>query len=204
MSGISLSVDVVDRISPKILAVTSHLSDMRGLHNAMGYAARTLTREHLRTLNKHTTANRLGASPKGHWSQAAENTSMESDANSATVTISHPGIGRAMHDVTITPGAGNKCLTIPLIAQAYNLRAAAVWESEQLFVKPAKNAKGKDVAVAGKRLPDGTFQPWYLLVPSVRQAQDRSLLPSDTEYERAAVDGAIDYLQFVRRSLSFS
>jgi hypothetical protein len=204
MSGLSLSVDVVNRVSPAIQAVTRELTDLRGLHNAMGYAARTLTRNHLIELagSRHDTANRLGAKPSGHWAQAAEDTTFESDANSATVTIAHPGIGRAMHDVTITPGSGKKFLTIPLIAQAYDLRAAAVWAAEELFIAKAKDQSGKDYAVAGKRLSDGSFQAWYLLVPSVHQAQDRSLLPSDTEYERAAVDGAIDYLQFVRRSLS--
>jgi len=202
MSGLSLSVNVVNRVSPAILAVTRELTDLRGLHNAMGLSARTLTRDHLIDLagSRHDTANQLGAKPSGHWAQAAEKTTMESDANSATVTIAHPGIGRAMHDVTITPGEGKKFLTIPLIAQAYNLRAADVWAAEELFIPKREDQSGK--AVAGKRRSDGSFQPWYLLVPSVHQAQDRSLLPSDTEYERAAVDGAIDYLKFVRRSLS--
>ena len=198
MSGLSLSVDVVNTVSPKIRAVTRCLTDLRGLHDAMGYAARTLTREHLLALNSHATANRLGAQPSGHWAQAAEKTTFEADATSATVTIAHPGIGRAMHDVTITPGAGKKFLTIPLIAYAYNLRAASV---DGLFV-----AKGKQggLFLAKKESPekDAPVRAWYLLVPSVHQAQDRSLLPSDTEYERAAVDGAINYLEFVKRSLT--
>jgi len=204
MSGISLSVDVVNAVSLKIRAVTGLLPDLRGLHDAMGYAARTLTRDHLIGLagTRHDTANRLGATPSGHWAQAAEKTTFTADATSATITITQPGIGRAMHDVDIHPSGGAKTLTIPLIAQAYNLRAASVWESEGLFVVKGKNSKGSGAALAVKRLSDGSLQPWYLLVPSVHQKQDRSLLPSNAAYERAAVDGAIRYLEFVHRSLS--
>ena len=202
MSGISLSIDVINPISAKVRAVTEHLTDRRGMHNAMGFAARNLTRDHLNDIatSRHATASRLGATPSGHWAQAAEKTTMESDATSATVTISHPGIGRALHDVDITPGAGKKFLTIPLLAQAYNLRAARV---EGLFVAKGKNG-GLFLAKKESEDKDAPVRAWYLLVPSVHQAQDRSLLPSNTEYERAAVDGAIDYLKFVKRSLSLS
>lgn len=195
MSGISLNVDVQEGSTPKLRQFLAGLTDLRGLHESIGLRARTLTRDHLIGIagSRHATANKLGASPSGHWAQAAEKTSFEADANSATVTISHPGIGRAMHDVDILPKG--KCLTIPLIAFAYNVRAAAVWESEGLFVLKSKSGNAK--AVAGKRLAGGTFQPWYLLVPKVHQAQDRSLLPSDDEYRIAGKEGARDYVNYL-------
>ena len=204
MSGLSLSVDVVSTVSPRVRAVTDLLTDFRGIHDAMGYAARTLTRDHLIGLagSRHDTANRLGASPSGHWAQAVEKTTFAADATSATVSISHPGIGRAMHDVDIYPSGGAKNITIPLIAQAYNLRASSVWESEGLFVVKGKSSKGNGAALAVKRLPDGSLQPWYLLLPHVHQKQDRSLLPTNTEYRTAAKDGAVNYLQMAQRSLS--
>lgn len=202
MSGISLSVDVQDGAKPLVSELISRLTNRTGLHQAIGMRARTLTREHLISLagTRHASAARLGATPSGHWAQAAEKSTYAADSGAATVTVTQPGIGRAFHDVDIYPSGGAKALTIPLIAQAYNLRAADVWAAEELFIPKREDQSGK--AVAGKRRSDGSFQPWYLLVPSVHQAQDRSLLPSDTEYERAAVDGAIDYLKFVRRSLS--
>ena len=204
MSGLSLSVDVVSAVSPRVRGVIDLLTNFRGIHDAMGYAGRTLTRDHLIGLagTRHGSANRLGAAPSGHWAQAVEKTTFAADAHSATISISHPGIGRAMHDVDIYPSGGAKNITIPLIAQAYNLRAASVWESQGLFVVKGKTSAGNSGAVAVKRLPDGTLQPWYLLLPHVHQKQDRSLLPSNTEYERAAVDGAINYLQMAQRSLS--
>ena len=198
-NGISLSVDVQDGATPMVRELVAQLTNPRGLHEAIGLRGRTLTRDHLIGIagSRHATANRLGATPSGHWAQAAEKTTFEADTLSATITVKHDGIGRAMHDVEITPGAGKKFLTIPLISYAYNVRAAAVWESEGLFIAKGKNSKGKDVAVAGKRLADGSFQPWYLLVPRVHQAQDRSLLPSDEEYTQAAREGTRDFVDYL-------
>ena len=196
MSGISLSVDVTNGALPLVGQLLARLTNLQGLNEAMGMRAQNLTRDHLLAIaqSRHTSAERLGAQPSGHWAQAAEKTSMQADASSATVTISHPGIGRAMHDVTILPKG--KCLTIPLIARAYTLRAASVWESEGLFVAKAKSGGGSK-AVAGKLNADGKFEAWYLLVPSVHQAQDRTLLPSDEEYSLAAKEGANDYVSFL-------
>lgn len=203
MSGISLKVDVNDGATPRVREFLERCANMRGLHEAIGLRARALTRDHLIELarDRHATANRLGATPSGHWAQAAEKTTHTADAVSATVTIAHPGIGRAMHDVDIVPTGGKKALTIPLIAQAYNLRAAAAWEQEGLFIAGGKNAKGKEVAVAVKRLGDGSLQPWYLLVPRVHQKQDRTLLPSDGEYALAAQQGARDFADYLLRKL---
>ena len=196
MSGISLNIDVQGGQPPALRAVLGLLADRTGLHDAIARRATTLTRDHLIRIasSRHATASRLGARPSGHWAQAAEKTTFSADSLAATITIAQPGIGRAMHDVDIYPGAGAKCLTIPLIAEAYNLRAADVWESEQLVVAKSKQS-GK--AFAGKRLEDGSFQAWYLLVPSVHQHQDRTLLPSDDEYRVSALEGAHDYLSYL-------
>ena len=199
MSGISLSVDVRDGASPLVGEFIAQLTNRTQLHEAIASRARTLTRDHLIGLagTRHGSANRLGASPSGHWAQATEKTSADFDATSATITVAHPGIGRAFHDVEIYPGAGKKAITIPLIAQAYNLRAASVWESQGLFVVKGKTSAGSGAAVAVKRLPDGTLQPWYLLLPHVHQKQDRSLLPSNAEYQTAAKEGARDYVDYL-------
>jgi len=196
MSGISLSVDVQDGAKPLVSELISRLTNRTGLHQAIGMRARTLTWEHLISLagTRHASAARLGATPSGHWAQAAEKSTYAADSGAATVTVTQPGIGRAFHDVDIYPSGGAKALTIPLIAQAYNLRAASVWESEGLFVVRTKNS-GKAVAV--KRLADGSLQPWYLLVPHVHQKQDRSLLPSNEEYTDAAKQGARDYVDYL-------
>lgn len=195
MSGLSLSVDVRDGATPLVRDFLARLTNRTQLNETIALRAHTLTRDHLIGLagTRHNTANRLGATPKGHWALAAELTTFTADATSATITIAQPGIGRAFHDVEIYPGAGNKAITIPLIAQAYNLRAASVWKSEGLFVVKGKRSKG-NAAVAVKRLPDGSLQPWYLLLPHVHQKQDRTLLPSDSAYQSAAQEGARFYV----------
>jgi len=196
MSGISLNIDVSDsgsRVVQRILALLTNRTEM---NEAISKKAQALTREHLRSISL-THRNKLGAPSSGHWGKAVDKTTAQFDATSATVTIAHEGIGRSMHDVDIYPGAGKKAITIPLIAQAYNLRAAAIWESEGLVIAGSKNAKGKSVAVAGKRLEGGGFQAWYLLVPHVHQKQDRTLLPSDEEYTQNAKEAALSYVGLI-------
>lgn len=112
------------------LARVAAVLDSVQLSQAMGEGVKEKTREHLAELagSRHTTADRLGASPTGHLAMAAravESASVSADAASASFSVRHPGLGRAFHDVTITPGGGRQFLTIPLNAIAYGRRISA-------------------------------------------------------------------------------
>lgn len=189
-----MKIDVTIR-SPRLLRYREKLSgpERAQLSRLMGEAVREKTRGHLIGLagSRHATANRLGATPSGHLAMAAravEGAPIEADASSATVTISHVGLNRAFGDVTIVPKSA-KALAIPLIQQAYNRRPRQM--SEPMFVLRSKKSGKSFLAIAqGKGEPPLLA---YLLVRSVTQKQDRTLLPSDGEWQAAAIEAATEF-----------
>lgn len=195
--SVVVEIKVDDQATPAQRRVIAGLEARGPLHRMMGERVQNTIRDHLAgvSLARHETANRLGASPSGFWEKAAENVgrneSLRADEAGAVVTVAHPGIGRAFHDVDIVPGAGKKCLTIPLAAEAYNQRA---YRMEGLFVV---RPKGKQPFLARK---DGAgIKPMYLLVPAVHQKQDRTLMPSEDDLRLAALQGLRSYLKFLLR-----
>jgi hypothetical protein len=162
-----------------------------GLHEAIGVELRELTAEHVRHINSHKTAQALGATPTNHLAKAAEKIAEEkstvADTTGVTLTINHPGFGRALHDVTIRPTT-SKALAIPIDAISYGVRAAQLWDSLKLFIP-------KGHAIIAMRTEDGKIKPLYLLRSSVTQKQDRSLLPNDEEFRGAGARGALTFLK---------
>lgn len=129
-------------------------------------------RKHLRgyAASHHGTATRLGAQQTGHLEKAAATMLQESDADSATVTISSPGIRRALGPLTIRP-AKARALTIPVHWMAYGKRVGEVARSHPVF-----RLKGRDVLAT---TIDGKLTALYVLRASVTIPQDRGILPSD-------------------------
>lgn len=193
-----MKIDVTVR-SPKLAVLAAQLSSSgrKEMNEAMGITVREVTRDYLTKISgeRHKSAERLGASPTGHLAQAVravEASTLNADALSATLTISHVGLSRAFHDVTITP-KNAKALTIPVSAIAYGRRAR---EFQNLFV--FKHEGGK--AFLAQRDPtSGSFRTLYLLVRSVTQKQDRTLLPSDAEWQKAAAQSALSFIKFNSR-----
>ena len=92
-------------------------------------------------------------------------------------------LGRAFHDVEIRPRVAG-ALTIPASAEAYGKRAGVLAALGWKIWRPKKRdfLMGSIEGVEPKIL--------YWLKASVRQRQDRELLPSDADMQRAAA-GAI-------------
>lgn len=191
----TLAITVQDTATPRMAQLMAGLGNRTGLHEAVGREALGLTRNHLIHIaaTRHATAERLGAAPTGHWAQAAEKTVETHDENAATITINQPGIGRVAHDVTITPKAGKKFLTIPLAAEAYGQRAYRM--NNTFFLR----SKAGQLFIARQNggARGGSLVLLYLLVKSVFQKQDRSLLPSDDEYRIAAKLGVRNYVGYL-------
>lgn len=192
-----MTITLTGNLSPAMRALADSLSGARQaeLSQAMGEEVQQLTADYLQMLagSRHATASRLGAAPSNHLGQAAEKVAapaaLSATAAAATLTINHPGMSRALRDVTILPRASS-FLAIPMAAAAYNRRPAQIWAQMHLFA-----AKGKIWA------PQGEGQPpllMYVLVRSVTQKQDRTLLPSDAELARAAREGALNYIRMAR------
>lgn len=190
-----MNITISDLVSPKLGALIARLSPTgrQDLNRAMGYEVQRLTVDHLRQIaaTRHNTANKLGGTPTNHWAQAAEKVAQPSSLTSvtglgATLTINHPGITRALRDVTIKPKEA-KSLAIPVRGLAYGRRPAELWDRLNLFIPKGRRfiamRTGKKITVL------------YLLVRSVTQKQDRSLLPTDAEFHKAAARGALQYLK---------
>jgi hypothetical protein len=161
----------------------------RSLHQAMGTEVQVLTAEYLRKIAaaRHSTAEKLGATPTGFLADASEKVAapgaLAANSDHAMLSISFPGVGRAFHEVKITPKQA-KFLAIPVHAIAYGKRARFLWDSLKLFIP-------KGSRFICMRMRDGkTLLRLYVLVRSVTQPQDRTLLPSQEEWVEAAGLGA--------------
>lgn len=155
-----------------------------------------------------TKRNKLGAPSSGYFADAAEGTHVKATNDVAIVSINHPGISRAVRDITISPGPGRKFLAIPVIAEAYNKRAydvtglvAIVSGDKGVLMKPSKADPNWVVTYKSRKysgpnkfttrtIQGGEFGTvWFVLVRTVHQKQDRSLLPSDAAIAIAADQG---------------
>jgi len=122
---------------------------------------------------EHRTANRLGARPTGHLSEAYEG--IESQSTAAAASLLVPGASRlraAFGRYVITPRAGSKFLTIPVAAEAYGRRAR---EFDDLFFLRAGPRKTPILA----RNAGGGLQTLYVLVPKAEIPEDKNLIPFD-------------------------
>ena len=196
-----LSFDVRDAVQPALDRLSAAFTDTTKLNRKIGGDVLSLVRDYLTQIaeERHESAEKLGASPSRHWGNPDTYTTMRAGADSAVIGISKPGIGRVAHDVTITPVEGKQWLSIPLIAQAYNQRARAI--AGLFFVQP----KGKDFALLGRRTDNrydrddaqdartSSVEWVYLLVKSVHQNQDRTLLPPDEAFLFVASRAADEY-----------
>ena len=193
----NLRIKISDGLSPRLQSLMRLLggAGLRELHQAAGTELQRITVDHVARIaaTRHATAERLGAAPTNHFAQAAEKvaaaSALSADPSGATLTISHPGFIRAFRTVKIVPREA-KSLAIPIHALSYGHRAGELWDRMHLFIPKGKNIIAATIG--------GTLTPLYALCKSVTQKQDRSLLPSDAEFQKAAVDGAKGWLGMAR------
>ncbi|RYD38766.1 MAG: hypothetical protein EOP87_00940 [Verrucomicrobiaceae bacterium] len=108
------------------------------------------------------------------------------------------GLGRAFRDVTIRPGAGKKFLTIPACAETYGRRVGEFPPDEFKF---AILYAHRPFPVLLWRFSGGKHKRGdlaYWLRRSVVQKQDRTLLPSDEDYQTIGRARAASYILSLR------
>lgn len=150
------------------------------LFSVASNAVAILVRSHLSRLGswKHESANRLHGQPTGFLRKAARDTVFDASENGGEVIIPAP-LGRAFHDVEIRPKDA-AALTIPASAEAYGKRASVLAALGWNIFRP----KGKRFLMGAKNGEDPKILYW--LASSVKQRQDRELLPSDDELKTTA------------------
>ncbi len=148
-----------------------------------------LLRRHITRVGqtRHTTANRLGATPTRHF-QGKKVWPAVADGATASVPIAIPGIRRAFGPLTIRP-RNKQALTIPMHPESYGKTVQDMRKAGWAIFRP----KGKRV-LWGYHLPTGKRILAYRLVPSVTLNHDPTLLPTGTEIGNAFADGVAESL----------
>ena len=195
MSGLKIEVDVVgfDHFAEELQRYRNAIADRRPLHAAMAVPAAELTRYYLRGLDRHKSAENLGATPTGFRAKSAQGVESASDEEGAYVRIPRStGLGRAFHGVTILPGSGRTYLTIPGCAETYGKQVRDFPADTFAFTIMAGR-----YPVLVWRKSGGAHRGWtlaYWLKRSVTQKQDRTLLPSDAAYTEVGRRAALAYI----------
>lgn len=165
---------------------------MSSVYRNAGVRLARCIRNHLRLLasTRHDTANKLGATPTGHF-KASDVLPPNATSADVSVTVTTPGISRAYHDIDIDPVNG-QFLTIPLHADAYGLSASEYSERYgKLFRINKKGSTEKGKVLYTKDVLNGKPIPMYALTEHVHQVQDPSLMPSKDKMTEEALNGAL-------------
>ena len=193
--SISIRFDIKSTsVNERVKVFFEHLTDRTGVNEAIGEVAQRMTKDHLLEISqyRHKTAEKLGGDPTNFLSKARDQTDMRADADSSTVTVRSPGIGRVAHDVEIVPTEGRQWLTLPTAAISYGRTVSQVeYLIEKKLFRPGGKANPKNVLATGDG--SGGLKVYFALVEHVTQKQDRSLLPSDQAYQDAAKKGVQGY-----------
>ncbi len=170
-------------------ALRNGLARRGGLHAAMAVPAQQMTQDFLLRMQRHKTAERLGARPTNFRQKNAKLIQADSDEAGAYVRIPrNTGLGRAFHPVDIVPRAGRKFLTLPADPRTYGRSVRDFPEGTFRFQPTGAQRKTPALVFA----IDGKVAYW--LKRKVHQAQDRSLLPSDAASQEVGRRAAIAYI----------
>lgn len=199
-----ISTEVQDKLSPRLREVVGQLNGPGRVEasEAMGEEVRFTVVEHLRMIadTRHATAQRLGAAPSNFVAgavDAAAAAPIRADEQGVSISMRHPVVARAFRDIPIE-AKNASALTIPIHAMAYNRRAG---QFPGIFRLGGRGADvGKNILAI--KSGDGSVIPLFLLVRSVTQKQDRSLMPSDDEINTAAARGLTRYIRQALAKLS--
>lgn len=176
----------ISKLSEKLLG------NMASVYRNAGVRLARCIRNHMRLLSstRHDTANKLGATPTGHF-RASDVLPPNSTNSDVSVTITTPGIGRAYHDIDIDPVNG-QFLAIPLHADSYGISPREYSERYgKLFRinRPGSTEKGK--VLYTKDVLNGKPIPMYALTAHVHQVRDSSLMPTNAQMTEEAINGAL-------------
>ena len=180
-----LAFDLIpdERLKDAVLRLSG--SAQAEITRAGAYSLYALVWRHLQRYARshHDSANRLSADPTGHLEKPV---AALPKPTSNVLSIPIKGFQRVFKDLEIVPRTA-KALTIPINRVAYGERAQHLQSNGwQLFTAKGKDNRG---ILFGRREEDAEATPLYALRKSVRVRQDRSMLPSDEDMQRAAAKG---------------
>lgn len=162
-------------------------------------AGADVVRAHLITLSKsrHRPGQRIN-----YYLQASDSVLRETSGATALIRIPHTGIAQRYHGGTITPSGRTSPVTgRPVKRLAVGLKGTPAEghtpaDFGDLFVVVRKGSKrgdtqDKGAAFLARRSPDG-IQRLFILLASVTQSPDPSVLPPDSAILDAAAEAILD------------
>lgn len=181
-----------DTATPAIRQMLDQVSGRRG-HAVMGQAVRVLVRDHLRS--KEAQPNKRGW-PKTHfYARARERVTFAATETQCTVSIAMEGMRQRYHGGRIAP-VNRKALTIPLVPEAYGKMAGEFGSALQFRPAYGGNVVGFLEGREGSPLEG---QAVFLLVRSVVQPPDPSVIPTPTAMVNAAAQALAKAVERDRR-----
>lgn len=176
----------ISKLSEKLLG------NMESVYRNAGVRLARCIRNHMRLLasTRHDTANKLGATPTGHF-KASDVLPPNATNADVSVTVTTPGISRAYHDIDIDPVNG-QFLAIPLHADSYGISPREYSERYgKLFRINQKGSTEKGKVLYTKDALNGKPIPMYALTAHVHQVRDPSLMPTNAKMTEEAIEGAL-------------
>ena len=155
---------------------------------AGAYSLYVLVRRHVNRYARahHASADRLQADRTGHLEDGSAAIVPPADN---VLSIPIPGFQRVFKDLAISPRTAT-ALTIPINRVAYGKRAARLQsEGWRLFTVSTRGGGPGGGILFGRRGEASAVTALYALSKSVRVRQDRSMLPTDEDMQRATAKG---------------
>lgn len=196
---ISVNITTTGEAREFVIQLSQEITNRKGLNDALGRALARHLQTHFR--EKNAEPNKMGAAKTNFWAKVAEATALtEVTDEGATVSVADHKFRLHLLGGVIKPTGGRKFLTIPLIAEAREKRAAS-YEQEtgrKLFRLPGvkllfeRSGSGTQSTIgsesASVRRRDGSFRkvnlsarsrirPVYALASQVTIPKDAEALP---------------------------
>jgi len=162
-----------NEVMKQLQRLRNGLADRRQLHARVAVNLEAYVVDHVRGLNQHRTANRLGASPTNHLEKSSKLINSDSDQQGAVLRFPRASRLRAAFGTyKVRPRSGKKYLTIPAHRLTYGKRVSDI--QEPLFFKMVGGRHKALCFQKGAGLA-GTVAFW--LREEVTIKEDRTLIP---------------------------
>jgi hypothetical protein len=196
MPAITLTLEIAGESKLALLDEEMNWAQKGDFANRLATNVEQLTRDHIikASQTRHTTAQRLGATPTQYLLNKASSVEAVGSPGRVLLNVSGEIFKRTFQPVTVSAVNANM-LTIPVAAESYGKRAG---EFGKLFVYQSKGGAGPAFLA---RKEGGVMKFLFCLKRSVVLPQDRGLLPSEDDIIKTVEMTADEQLDVMRQTL---
>jgi len=177
LSGLSVTTEIRENVT----GFLERLDDIEPLHPILARESERLTVRHLQGVNAQRSGN-SGLGRSGFYAKAAQETTGRESDQGFEVAIRQLGFRLRVFGGTVVPVNG-EWLTIPATSTTYNRRAA---DFDLYF-------RGRSDGQAAALVDVESDEVYFWLVRRTVHQADRSVLPSDEEFQAGWRDTMSDF-----------